>query len=182
MRFKPLSGEVYVAVDPIVRIGGPDIAWLKQRLAESPRGRVRICAHPHPGDPLHEMMIALDQRTYIRPHRHLNKSESFHIIEGTVDVVILDDQGHIAELVRLGQPDSGRDFFYRLHTPSYHTLQIHSPCLVVHETVNGPFAPNDADFAPGSPPESDRAAVQAFQDGLSRAVAAFLKIPIHETP
>jgi cupin fold WbuC family metalloprotein len=182
VRFKPLNSEVYVAADPIVRIGGQDIAWLKQRLTESPRGRVRICAHPHPGDPLHEMVIALDHRTYIRPHRHRNKSESFHIIEGAVDVVILDDQGQVAEVVALREPGTGGAFFYRLHAPLYHTLQIRSACLVVHETINGPFAPDETGFAPWSPPESEIAAVESYRAALTRAVAAFLKVPTHEIP
>jgi cupin fold WbuC family metalloprotein len=175
VRFKPISNEVCVAVDPIVKIGREEIEWLKQKLVTAPRGRVRICAHPHRGDPLHEMMIALAQRTYIRPHKHFNKSESFHVIEGAVDVVILDDQGQISELIPLGEPGSGRDFFYRLATPAYHTLLIRSDCLVVHETTNGPFTPDDAAFAPWAPPEEDAVAAKSYMASLSKTVAAFAK-------
>jgi len=47
-------------------------------------------------------LIVLSGNTYIRPHKHLAKSESFHVIEGLVDIVILDDQGAITEVIQLG--------------------------------------------------------------------------------
>jgi cupin fold WbuC family metalloprotein len=174
VRFKAISNEVCVAVEPIVKVGPEEIEWLKQKLVTAPRGRVRICAHRHRGDLLHEMMIALARHTYIRPHKHVNKSESFHVIEGVADVVVLDDQGRILELIPLGEPGSGRDFFYRLATPVYHTLFIRSDCLIVHETTNGPFIPDDAAFAPWAPPEEDAPGVSSYLASLSKAVAEFV--------
>ena len=42
-------------------------------------------------------------------------------------------------------------FYYRLDSPRYHTLLIHSPMLVIHETTDGPFDPKMSDFASFSP-------------------------------
>lgn len=36
------------------------------------------------------MLIVMAKGSYIRPHKHKNKSESFHIIEGLLDVIVFD--------------------------------------------------------------------------------------------
>src|SRR5947207_1087581 len=96
-----INDEVFVAEGPIVSISSRDIEFLKEKLASAPRKRIRICAHATPEDRLHEMIIVLDADTYIRPHKHIGKSESFHIIDGSVDVVIFEDQGEIEDVVRM---------------------------------------------------------------------------------
>ncbi len=171
MRINELSDEVYVAAEPIVKIGRAEIDLLKKRVLLAPRGRVRICAHQNSDEPLHEMIIALKQNTYIRPHKHLKKSESFHIVEGEVDVVALDDAGGIREIIKLGEPASGKNFYYRLSTAVFHTLLIRSNLLILHETTNGPFQTGDAIFAAWAPEESDVAAAQAYMAALSDSVA-----------
>ena len=47
------------------------------------------------------------------------------------------------------------NFYYRLDSSRYHTLLIHSPMLVIHETTDGPFDPKMSDFASFSPAEGD---------------------------
>ena len=101
---------------------------------------------------LHEMLIALLSDSYIRPHRHHQKIESFHLIDGSVDVVIFNDDGSIADVVELSLDGS---FYYRLDSPRYHTLLIKSPVLVIHEITNGPFDSSMSDFASFSPAEGD---------------------------
>lgn len=173
MRIKEISNEVYVAGEPIVKIGQPEIDLLKAKVLTAPRGRVRICAHKSNDEPLHEMMIALAQSSYIRPHKHLKKSESFHIVEGEVDVVTFDEDGKISEIIELGPFGSGRDFFYRLSTSIFHTLVIRSKILVIHETTNGPFKQDDAIFAPWAPEESDVLVAKVYMDKLAISVAKF---------
>jgi cupin fold WbuC family metalloprotein len=171
VRLKEINKEVYVADEPIARIGPADIAFLKERLKEAPRGRVRICVHASNSDLLHEMIIALDRSTYIRPHKHPAKSESFHLIEGAVDVVAFDDGGQIREVIQLGEPTSGRSFFYRMSGPVFHTLIIRSELLILHETTNGPFQKGDAVFADWAPAETEPAAAGAYMAGLVKSVA-----------
>ena len=171
MRFQKISNEVYVATEPIVKVGPVEIAFLRDKVGGAPRGRVRLCAHSASGDLLHEMIIALAQSTYIRPHKHLAKSESFHLIEGMVEVVAFHDDGRISEVISMGDPASGRDFYYRLSSPIFHTLLIRSEVLIIHETTNGPFRQGDAVFADWAPPEDDAAAARSYLAGLSAAVA-----------
>src|SRR5207237_5887111 len=103
-----ITPEVFIADSEIVRVSQEDIEFLKQKVKTSPRGRVRLCAHPGNTDLLHEMFIVLCEETYIRPHRHFNKSESFHILEGAADIVLFDEHGHIEEVIPMGDIASGK--------------------------------------------------------------------------
>lgn len=149
---RKVNEEVFLATDPIIRFDRQAIEWLKVQALNNRRGRARICAHPSNDDPLHEMLIAIRSDSYVRPHRHLNKSESFHLIEGSADIVILDDQGEVIDVIAL---DRSKNFYYRLNTPHYHTLLLNSPILVIHEITNGPFLPSGSEFASFSPTEGE---------------------------
>lgn len=164
-----INEEVFVASDEIVRLDAAAIEFLRAQALENKRGRARICAHKNSTDTLHEMLIAMRQDTYIRPHRHLNKVESFHLIDGTADIVTLDEAGEIDDVIELGP---GRNFFYRLETPRYHTVIINSPVFVVHEVTNGPFDPAQADYASFSPEEGEDGA-SAYIGELGARVAVW---------
>lgn len=176
MKLKKASPEVYWAEGAVFSIGETEINFLKDQLAESPRGRVRINVHSSAQDKLHEMFIAIDRQSYVRPHQHKNKSESFHIVLGTVDVVIFDEQGGIQQIVSLGEQSKGRNFFYRLSIPLFHTLIIYSDVLVMQEVTNGPFVPSETIFANFSPEESDLAGVTDYQAQLMSQVSAFKEL------
>jgi cupin fold WbuC family metalloprotein len=169
-----INDEVFVAQDAIVRLGDEEIDLLKRQAAASPRRRARICAHPSNDDALHEMVIAIAAHSYIRPHRHVGKSESFHVVEGEVDVAVFDDDGAIDEVIRLGAPGSGRRFYYRLSHSRFHTLLIRTPYLVVHEVTNGPFARDGTVQAPFAPAEDDVEGAQAYMRELDERVARYL--------
>jgi cupin fold WbuC family metalloprotein len=86
MKLHVVTPDVLAAPQPIAAIDYNDIDTLEATLAGSSRGRVRIDLHPDRDDELHEMVIAIDSRSYIRPHKHPRKSEAFHLISGTVDI------------------------------------------------------------------------------------------------
>ena len=119
------------------------------------------------------MLIVHTRNTYVRPHKHLNKSESFHLIEGSVDVVIFDEAGGVAEVIRMGDFASGRRFYYRIEQPAYHTLLITSDVLVFHETTNGPFRREETIFAPWAPEEQDQIARTGFLARLQEEMRRF---------
>lgn len=175
VRVRQVTPEVFEATDDLVRVGDEDIAFLKARVGATARKRIRLCAHRHVDDDLHEMLIVLDRGTYIRPHKHLDKAESLHIIEGTADVVFFDDAGDIVDVTPLGEYGSGRRFYYRLGGPRFHTLVPRSELLVFHETIRGPFRRSDNVLAPWSPDEDDAAATAAYRSRLIAAVDAFVR-------
>lgn len=175
MNLRKISEEVFIAEDAIVRIGDEEITFLKRQAQTGPRGRARICAHRSNDDPLHEMVIAISAASYIHPHRHVGKSESFHVIEGEVDVVVFDDAGAITDVVQLGAPGTGRGFFYRLSDSAFHTLLIRSDYLVVHEVTNGPFSRDGTVFAPFAPAENRAEEARDYIKRVTGQVTAFLK-------
>jgi cupin fold WbuC family metalloprotein len=155
MNLKKESDGVYFATDSIVAIDLNDLDFLKIQAFASLLNRARICAHKSKDDTLHEMIIVLGSQSYIQPHRHINKSESFHIVEGCVDVVILDEHGGITEVVELGDLSTGRKFFYRLSCSRFHTLLIRSEYVIIHEVTNGPFLKEETILASFAPSDSD---------------------------
>jgi cupin fold WbuC family metalloprotein len=171
------SPDVFLAPGPVCTIGDEEVAFIKNAAIESAKGRARINAHPDGDDTLHEMVIAIRQDSYIRPHRHPGKSEAFHMVQGAVDIVIFDDSGDLRDVVRLGAPGGDRAFYYRISIPLFHTLLIRSNILVVHEITNGPFVPGAAIFAPFAPDESDTSAAEHYLGELDRRVTAFARRP-----
>lgn len=145
-----------------------DIETLKALAAKNSRHRIRICTHQSEANLLHEMLIVHRFDTYVRPHKHIGKSESIHIIEGLVDLVIFDNDGAVCKSVRLGDYASGHLFYFRMDAPIFHTLIIRSPSLVFHETTNGPFDRAETIFAPWSPIETDKISVLSFIEQLEK--------------
>lgn len=168
--FIEFNKEVYYAVGDVIKIGKKEIEWLKEKSLHNERKRCRICAHKDTDEKVHEMFIVHTKGTYVRPHKHINKSESHHIIEGSADVIIFYDGGEIKEVIKIGDYLSGRNFFYRISDPYYHTLYITSDYLVFHESTKGPFKRDDAVFAPWSPEESNTTAIKEYIKQLKQSV------------
>lgn len=168
LNLRRVNDEVFIALDRIVTVGSDAVTFVKAQALANDRKRARICAHRTSVDPLHEMLIAITPDSYIRPHRHRDKSESFHIVEGAVDVIVFDEAGGVSKIVALGAPNSERDFFYRLEPGVFHTLVIRTPILVVHEVTNGPFSPDQTEFATWAPADDQ---VSEAKDYMQRIAA-----------
>lgn len=161
-----INEEVFFTRDAITKVSTRDIEFLKAKASVNRRKRVRLCAHRSIKDPVHEMLIIHTKDTYVRPHKHLKKSESFHIIEGKLKIVIFDESGGILEVINMGDYPSGDTFFYRLSESYFHTVILISDFVVFHETINGPFNREDNVFARWSPEENDHSAVKEYMDRL----------------
>lgn len=174
MRVREVSEEVLYGDEAVVKVNRADMESLKEQALLNSRKRIRLCAHKDVDDKVHEMLIVHTRDTYVRPHKHLTKSESFHVIEGSVGVVIFDEAGGIVEVIQMGDYSSGRRFYYRLSEPCYHTLLISSDFLVFHETANGPFKKSDTIFPSWAPEENDAAGQRRFMGRLAQTAAGFL--------
>jgi len=160
IRIHSQSAEVLIATGGVVKATISDLAVVCDRGIRSARKRARLCAHDDAADPIHEMLICLARETYVRPHRHAKKSESFHIIEGELDVVLFENDGAIRDVIRMGPYRAGHVFFYRLNESRFHTVLVNSPHALIHETTNGPFNPDETEFATWSPVEDHRDVAQ----------------------
>jgi len=172
-RVRAESDEVLYAEGPIIKVTARDLCILKERAMRNPRQRIRLCAHRTIEDSIHEMLIVHTRQTYVRPHKHVTKWESFHVIEGMADVVVFDEEGAIVEVSRIGDYQSGQQFYYRTQVSAFHTLLIQSDCLIFHETTNGPFRKAGTMFPAWAPEDHDTRAVERFLSLLGQRVESF---------
>ncbi len=173
MKTRAINEEILYPAEAIVKVNAADVASWKVQALQNDRQRIRLCAHRDENDNVHEMLIVHTHDTYVRPHKHQNKTESFHVIEGIADVIIFDENGNIIDIIPMGNYDSGRCFYYRLADPIYHTLIIHSEVLVFHEATQGPFKREDTVFAPWSPDIQDTDGIKAFIKKITNSAKQF---------
>lgn len=162
--------EVLYADEPVPLVSRHDIAVLEARVEEATFKRTRLCMHRGPEDRLQEMFIVQSPRTYIRPHKHLDKAESLLVLDGAADAVFFDETGVITSVVALGDYRSGRPFFYRIGEAVYHSLLIRTEPFVFKEATHGPFDKTRTVFAPWAPEERDKAAAGAYKIALIEQV------------
>ena len=157
---------VFKTEDEFVRVSREQVARLKAAVEASPRKRVRLCAHKESSAVVQEMIIVLSKNGYVCPHRHRNKCESFHVIEGRADIVIFNEDGTLHDVIRMGEAASGLAFYYRIDTPWFHTLVIHSDVFIIHETTKGPFVAGETETAEWAPAEDQVEQARAFMERL----------------
>lgn len=169
-KYRYLNPEVLYSRAAITTADRADIESFKLTAGKNERKRIRLCTHSDAKDPLHEMLIVHEREAYVRPHRHPGKTESMHVIDGLVDVIVFDEAGQVQRIISMGGFSSGRTFYYRMAAPVFHTLMIRSDVLVFHETTNGPFDRKDTVFAPWSPEDGDPQGIDAFMTALEEKI------------
>lgn len=171
MKLNKKSNEVFVIEDDVAQVSRHEVLAIKPYAGASPRKRSRLCAHRYSSDLLHEMFIVLHRDTYVRPHKHASKSESFHMVQGAVDVVLFDDEGSIQQVVSLSDFASGDPFYYRLNIAAYHTVLPRTEYALFHETTNGPFRQGDTLFPDWAPPDDHPGECALYIAGLRNKLA-----------
>ncbi|MCC7168603.1 MAG: WbuC family cupin fold metalloprotein [Rhodospirillales bacterium] len=146
-----MSGDVFHCEFDVCTVGGEWLDRLRVAACSSPRRRARLCLHRGPSDPVQEMIIVLCRDVLFRPHRHRSKSESLHIIDGDILVVLFDEHGRVTSRIALAAPGDGRPFAYRLAADIWHTVIPATEFVALHESVAGPYVPEDTEFAPWAP-------------------------------
>lgn len=161
---------VFYTDDAFVLADSELTAFLKEQARSTPLKRARLCAHPSPDADQHDMVIASHRDTYVTPHRHMSKSESFLIVEGEADVLLFAEDGRLTDVIAMSHPGSGLPFYYRMPQGQYHSLRIHSEILVFVEASKGPFRKADMEDAPFAPASLEAMAGRAW---IAAAIAAF---------
>lgn len=162
MKYKKFNEEVLYPRESVVTVSACDLAFLKEAAVKNPRRRIRLCAHAGTEEKTHEMFIVHGRDVYVRPHKHLGRSESFHVLEGQVDIILYNDAGQLMQVIEMGDMPSGKTFYYRITEPLFHTLRIRSEIICFKEVTAGPFNPETTVYAPWSPDEKDTGGVRRF--------------------
>lgn len=175
LAIKPVEAEFNS--EPIRPVGSVDIEHLKTMALKSPRNRYRLCLHHDHAHLTQEMIICLKGFNYFPPHRHPgNRSESYHMIEGLMDIYLFDGMGNLTDTVKLAAPgtDGGgsRFLMYRLSAPIYHLTVPRSEWTIYHEVLTGPWSKDAAVcYAPFAPSEHE---VDAAKNFVSRVTGLTL--------
>jgi cupin fold WbuC family metalloprotein len=118
----------------------------------SPRLRMNYNFHTELNDPVQRLLNALEPWTYIRPHKHTTKEESFVLLRGTILAVVFNDDGTIRDHAVLSAYSGilGIEF----EENSFHMLTSLETGSAVFEIKEGPFVPHtEGSSAPWAPKE-----------------------------
>lgn len=141
------SEEVYYTLEPIFTISTIEIDELKCLADNNPSGKVRICCHKAMGDIIHEMLIVIKKGSPVKIHKHINKPEAFHIIQGQLIIDLYNDSGGLIKTIEMSDFQSGKAFYYRLEDPIFHAVIPITEYVIFHEITQGPFDPQETVFA-----------------------------------
>ena len=153
--------------DSILEVGEDWLGRLKQEAAQAPRRRARLCLHMSEEDSIQEMLIVFCRDALVKPHRTLNKSESFHVVEGELRMLMFDDEGRVLQKFDMGPAGSGKVFMSRLSSSPWYTYLPRSEFVVIHEISRGPFEPADTEFPRWAPDEDTE--LKAFLEKAANA-------------
>jgi len=164
------SEEVYHAIEDQFALDKADIVQLIEFAKKNKRQRTRFCVHKSPSELIQQMFIVHPEHAYVRPHKHVLKSESMLVLEGVVDYVTLNEVGEIKEVLQMGDYNSAKPFYNNISRNEYHTLVIRSNWLVFMEITKGPFVKNDTIFGEWSPLETNVVLVKEYMSTLNRGI------------
>ena len=175
MKIKKINNEVLYSKERITRVNLRDITYLKKLASKNKTRKIRLCTHRNTKDNLHEMLIVHNKNYYVWPHKHLNSTESFNIIDGKLDIVFFSNTGKIIDWLPMGAFHTGRNFYYRLPKSHYHTVVIRSKVAVFHEITKGPFLKKKTILAPWAPDRNNKSAVKKYLKKLKLELNGFIK-------
>ena len=174
--FAILPEVIYTDLGPeaIIRADFSIVEVLRERALSSDKKRCRLCTHQNSDALQQEMLIVMHKDSYVAPHRHKGKSETFTVLEGEVDALIFDESGNLIEILPMGPYGSGKNFFYRMPENVYHTMTFKTDWLVYLETTIGPFDKLTSQSPDWAPNENEPELGFEF---ISNAVTGFK--PVH---
>jgi len=109
------------------------------------------------------MIIVHCKGNYVRPHRHPLKTESFHLIQGSLLLGIFDESGKIIDRIVLEESGDKYTLVARIEKNIYHTAFPLSEVVVFHEITNGPFTGiGDSEFPEWAPEPDDKEGIRDF--------------------
>ena len=141
------------------------ISRVSREANENPRGRTNFNFHDL--DEVYQRFLnVLTRDTYIQPHMHTGKPETFIVLKGKVGCIIFDELGVVAEkhVLSTEGPVYGVDILPK----QYHTIICLSREAVCFEGKSGPYiADKDKNFSSWSPSEKEEESLE-YLDQLRR--------------
>lgn len=126
---------------------------VSQEAAASVRRRKNRNFHLGVDASCHRLLNAIEQDSYIPPHRHQDaaKDESIIVLRGRLGIVFFDERGQVSQTALL-EP-GGAALGVDIPHGCYHSVLCLAPGSVFFEAKAGPYAPllpeEEAPWAPG---------------------------------
>jgi len=146
-----------------------DWSSLLEQARKNHIGRARVCAHRGHKSRVQEMFIAFVKGSYVHPHRHVEKCESFHVVFGELSVIFFNDEGRETDRIALAASGAERPFYFRAERNEWHTVVIESDYAFIHEITLGPYEEDRRLLAPWAPAEGEKSEIHQFLEKLTRA-------------
>lgn len=144
----------YFCRNEVATVNKDIVNELKSISEQLGRKNVRICLHNNQAEKLHSMVNLINNNQYSLPHKHLNKEESYHIIEGRMAFIIFDEDGTATDKCILG-PDG--NFLLRVGANIFHATIPLTETAIFHESRLGPFPKGGDSVYPAWAPNEDNA-------------------------
>lgn len=149
---KKAKSITYFSLEENVTVSKEMIDKLKEISKANEKRNARFCLHNLPSASLHDMIILeYRDKKCRKPHKHLEKDETLHMIEGEMLVLIFNDAGKLLEKVILSPENN---FSYRANKGFYHVWLPKTEYVIYREIKQGPFKQED-----NVPPEFNHAVI-----------------------
>lgn len=137
---KNAKSLAYFSLKKSVAINKRLIEELKKISRENGNVNARLCLHGNPNEDLHDMVILqYKDKTCRKPHKHLEKNETLHIIEGEMLILLFDEEGKSINKTILNK----NNFAYRTSRNQYHLWLPLTEYVIYREIKQGPFKQED---------------------------------------
>jgi len=134
------------------------------RIGKEEKESVRLSMHSSPEDDFHNMVIIQVKGHYVPPHVHMEKAESYHIIEGEMAVFLFDEQGKVIDKYILTDKNN---FICRINKGIYHMMVPLSDYVIFHESTKGPFIrASEGVFVEWAPGRNEYEKAESFINSL----------------
>lgn len=121
---------------------------LRSQAEISPRKRAHFNLHHSHHEPVQKVLICLLRESYIPPHyhEHAYQTELFIVLQGSVKLIIFDENGGIQKEVAMGE-GSGTSMV-EIEPNVIHTIVCESDDAFVLEVKEGPFIQDESKVFP----------------------------------
>ncbi|MDR1004208.1 MAG: WbuC family cupin fold metalloprotein [Prevotellaceae bacterium] len=135
-----------------------------------PRLRMNYNLHDSLSAPIHRLLNVLEPDTYLPPHRHPDKEETYMIVRGNLLTFFYDDNGNITLWTRLNPADG----YYGIEVPpnTWHNIVSLESGTTIFEVKSGPYMPlAPEDIAPWAPKSTDAEGIARFRQQLLASIS-----------
>lgn len=146
---KKVKDGIYFNTADYFELNKEVVEFLEKITFEEKIDSVRICLHKTNNDLVHQMIILHKKGKYVRPHKHIRKNVSYHMIKGELLFFLMDDTGKVLHREKIvSDVNSDFNFGFRIKKDQYYFVYPLSEYTIFHEIITGPFNGVDDNIFP----------------------------------